>query len=230
MRVFIGFDPREPRAYQVAAGTLMRQAGIIPIALMESRLRSVGLFTRPVSGGDGEPYYDVISRVHQSTQFSVSRFLVPIIAHGGWALFTDCDVVFLEDVRRMLDEIDDDKAVYVVKHRHVGSQSMKMDDQQQREYARKNWSSVMLFNCSHPGNARLSLRDVNERHRDELHAFYWLHDDEIGELDPRWNWLVDVHAKPDKVAIAHYTLGGPFLPTWQGGPHDDLWLNAERSI
>ena len=90
----------------------------------------------------------------------------------------------------------------------------------------------MLFNCDHPANRRLSLRDINDRPGRDLHAFYHLHDDEIGDLDPRWNWLVGVtgpqHYGADTLGIAHFTLGGPFTPGWAGGPHDDLWLEAAR--
>ena len=81
----------------------------------------------------------------------------------------------------------------------------------------------MLFNCDHPANRRLSLWDVNNRHRDELHAFYWLHDTEVGVLAPAWNWLVDVEPRPADLGIAHMTLGGPWLPGWEGGSFDDEW-------
>jgi hypothetical protein len=84
----------------------------------------------------------------------------------------------------------------------------------------------MLFNCEHPANQRLSVRDVNERVGRDLHALYWLADDEIGALDPAWNWLVNVQERPANLGIAHFTLGGPFTPAWNGAPNDDLWLAA----
>jgi hypothetical protein len=99
-----------------------------------------------------------------------------------------------------------------------------MDGQQQVAYARKNWSSVALWNCDHPANRRLSLVDVNERPGRDLHAFYWLHDDEIGELPARWNWLVGVQDKPEDPAIAHFTLGTPDMVP--NSPHADIWFNA----
>jgi hypothetical protein len=104
-----------------------------------------------------------------------------------------------------------------------------MVNQQQTIYPRKNWSSVMLFNCNHPANRRLTLHDINNRPGRDLHAFYWLHDEEIGTLNPRWNWLVNEQERPLDVAIAHFTNGGPWIAGWIPAPFDDLWLEAQAS-
>jgi hypothetical protein len=104
-----------------------------------------------------------------------------------------------------------------------------MDGQAQVAYDRKNWSSVVLWNCDHPANARLSLADINERPGRDLHRFYWLADSEIGELPPAWNWLVNVRPEPACVGIAHFTEGGPWLPTWRGAPNDELWWESSRA-
>jgi hypothetical protein len=86
---------------------------------------------------------------------------------------------------------------------------------------------VMLWNCDHPANQRLTLQDVNERPGRDLHRFYWLNDSEIGALPPEWNWLVGVQPKPAAPQIAHFTLGGPFTPGWKGAEHDEIWAEAE---
>jgi hypothetical protein len=230
VKVLIGFDPRESEAARVACESLRRVTNgeVTPTFLVNSKLRDCGLLTRPVDtrGGQG---YDIASNAPVSTEFAISRFLTPILAQEGWALFTDSDVVFREDPRNMLREVQAKHAVNVVKHAPIRQGGTKMDGQVQTLYARKNWSSVMLFNCDHPANRRLSLRDINDRPGRDLHAFYHLHDEEIGTLDPRWNHLVGVN--PDPIppgGIAHFTLGGPFTPGWAGGPHDDLWLEAAR--
>ncbi len=106
---------------------------------------------------------------------------------------------------------------------HHGGSGTKMGGVVQTAYPRKNWSSVMLFNCDHPANRRLSLDDVNNRPGRDLHAFYWLHDSEIGELPPAWNWLVNVQPAPESVKIMHMTLGGPWMPNWEPAPHDEIW-------
>ena len=70
------------------------------------------------------------------------------------------------------------------------------------------------------------MQDVNERPGRDLHAFYWLHDDEIGEIPMEWNWLVGVQPEPLNPCIAHFTLGGPWIEGREPQRHDDLWLEA----
>ena len=225
MRVLIGFDEREAAAAEVAVKSLRRVApDLEPELLCAQKLQAQGLLTRPVDARGGQAY-DIVSNAPVSTQFANSRFLVPILCQRGYALFTDSDVVFMRDPREMLREVQARHAVSVVKHDYKAG-GVKMDNQVNLRYARKNWSSVMLWNCDHPSNLRLSLRDVNERPGRDLHRFYHLDDNEIGDLNPMWNWLVNCTPPPTEVAIAHFTQGGPWLPGWQATTHDDIWLEA----
>jgi hypothetical protein len=224
MRVMIGYDDREHEAAAVAAKTLreVTHGEIEPEFLKVDKLRAQGLLWR-LSDHRGGQDYDLVSNAPKSTRFAISRFLAPLLVQQGWVLFVDCDVVFLRDPREM---IFGDKAVYVVKHDYTPTEDWKMVNQRQTAYSRKNWSSVCLWRVDHPANHRLSLRDVNERPGRDLHAFYHLHDDEIGALDPCWNVLVGVQEPPPNAGILHYTLGGAWLPGWKGGPLDDVWLAA----
>lgn len=227
MKVFIGYDHLEHEAARVAAASLRRVTNgeIAPVFLRAGRLREMGLLTRPVD--DRGQRYDIVSNAPAATEFAISRFLTPLLAQEGFALFVDCDVVFHADPREMLKEVKAEHAVSVVKHVNGGQGNYtKMGGQAQTAYPRKNWSSVMLFNCDHPANRRLSLRDVNERPGRDLHAFYWLHDNEIGELWTGWNWLVNVNDRPQPLCISHFTLGGPWLPGWKGAEHDEIWNEA----
>lgn len=229
MRFYIGYDAAEHEAAMVAQKTLARASGCPSELLMAPKLENQGLLYRPVDRRGSR--YDIVSNAPMSTDFANSRFLVPLLCQDQWALFTDCDMVFYEDPRRMLAEIKGDCAVWVVKHDYQPSGETKMGNEKQTTYPRKNWSSVMLFNCQHPANRRLSIRDVNERPGRDLHAFYWLADDEIGELDPRWNQLMGVSARrEDRVGIEHFTLGGPWLPGWKGVEHDERWLAAAKQV
>jgi len=168
--------------------------------------------------------FDVISNAPMSTEFANSRFLTPLLAQHGWALFTDCDVLCLTDLMELHKVADSRYAVMCVKHKNINESGTKMDGQVQTAYARKNWSSVMLFNCDHPANRRLTLEMVNTRPGRDLHRFCWLHDEEIGELPPEWNWLVNVQEKPAYPKIAHYTLGGPWFEHWESAEYDNMWL------
>lgn len=233
MRVFIGYDKHEAEAARVAVKSLhSATGGEVQAELLDiDKLRAQGLIWRTFDqrGGQG---YDLTGNETFSTDFKFTRFLTPILAQSDFALFVDCDVVFVRDPRDMLAELGVDALtslpLYVVKHDHKPSGAFKMVNKVQVPRYRKNWASVMLFNPQHPANRRLSLRDVNERPGRDLHAFYWLNDNEIGALDPAWNWLVDEQPRPEHLGIAHMTLGGPWLPGWKGGSFDDEWREAAK--
>ncbi len=230
MRFYIGYDAAEHEAAMVAQKTLARVSGCESEFLMAPKLESQGLLYRPVDRRGSR--YDIVSNAPMSTDFANSRFLVPLLCQETWAFYSDCDVVFYEDPRRILAEIKDDCAVYVVQHSYAGVpyEGTKMVGEKQTRYRRKNWSSVMLFNCQHPANRRLSIRDVNERPGRDLHAFYWLADEEIGDLDQKWNTLIGDETPQDFVRIAHFTLGGPWLPGWRSKPSDQMWLTAAKGV
>ena len=223
LRIYIGWDKDEQEAYRVLVDSIKKHGDIDYEPLKSNRLRSSGLLTRLVD--DRGQKYDLPSNAPCSTDFAVSRFLVPILCQEGWALFMDCDMLFMCDPVDIMKHADPLKAVQVVKHRHVG-EGLKMGGMIQTKYTRKNWSSVMLFNCNHPSHQRLSLYDINNRPGRDLHQFYWLDDNEIGELPSEWNWLVGVDDKPANPKIAHFTLGGPWFDDWEPAEHDGLWLNA----
>ena len=219
--VYIGFDSREPASYRVAEKSLLKHASIPVkvIPLRSERLAASGLLRRPQDARGQR--YDILSNAPASTEFAISRFLPPILEQTGWAMFCDSDVVFMRDIAELRKHMDSRFAVMVVKHQAQNDPSMKMDGQANLRYSRKNWSSVMLFNCDHPANQRLSLTDVQERPGRDLHRFYWLADDEIGELPAAWNWLVGLEEKPTEPAIAHFTLGTPEIGV--ECEHSHLW-------
>lgn len=224
MRVFIGYEHREDVSSRVALASV-RRFGWDPQPLHEERLRVAGIISRPVDTRNQS--WDLNSSAPQSTSFAIARFAVPLLAHSGWALFADGDVVFMEDPGWLLSHVADSKyAVMVVKHDIKAASGMKMDGQVQTFYRRKLWSSVMLFNADHPANKRLNLQMLNQWPGRELHAFNWLHDDEIGELPPEWNWLVGMQPKPLHPAVAHYTLGTPEL--CPGCEHAEIWNQVKE--
>jgi hypothetical protein len=228
LRVYIGYDERLNTAWEVAAKSA-RKYGCEVIKLRESTLRLSGMFTRPVDHR-GDTMYDFNSGAPQSTEFATARFAVPILAHEGWVLCTDSDVVFLEDPHKLQALCDKSKAVMVVKHPHFAAVgATKMDGQVQTVYARKLWSSVVLWNVEHQGNLRLNLTMLNQWPGRDLHAFKWLADDEIGELPPEANWLVGLQPKPAHPMIAHYTLGTPDMPGYENCQHAELWRAEARA-
>ena len=214
MKVFVGYDPREDIAYQVCKHSILtRQPNANVRPLVQKELRDAGWYTRPV---------DKLA----STEFTFTRFLVPELANfKGWAVFMDCDMILTTDIKELFDQADDKYAVMCVQHDYTPKEGMKMDGQKQTIYPRKNWSSVVLFNCAHPSNARLTQDMVNdpELNGAYFHRFSWLKDEEIGELDHTWNYLVGVYDDIETPKLIHYTEGGPWFENYRDCEFNELW-------
>jgi len=226
-KIYLGWDPREQSAYDVAESSILRHASS-PVAISPLKLGELGnIMTRSVETKDGRLWCP-ISQAPMATEFAISRFCVPFIQDSGWALFADCDILCLSDIAELFALADPKYAVMVVKHdQPVKEGETKMDGQLQTFYNRKNWSSVVLWNCSHPYNKLFTREHLNTWPGRDLHAFKWLLDSEIGELPVKWNWLVNVTpGEPALSGIWHYTLGGPWFQNWKGAPHDAAWLDA----
>lgn len=211
--VFIGYDSAQDVAYQVASSSASAYGDCVVLPLVLSRLRTSGIYTRPTTVTP-QGLRDDISNAPMSTEFALSRFLVPMLAHRGPALFVDSDVVFLAPPSSILLDAPgwEKYAVSVVKHEHKPSRATKMGGAEQTHYPRKNWSSVMLFNTEHPAWSTFSLRTFNALRGRDLHRFAMLSDGEVGALPANWNWLVGEQEEPVDLSLAHYTLGGPWLP------------------
>lgn len=219
--VWIGFDPREAAAFAVARHSILKNCSDPKIevrGLVLDHLKRAGLFWRDQPKVDGK-IYDTISEAFCATEFSISRFAVPFVAEGDWALFIDCDMMFRGDVAALFDACDPSKAVMVVKHLHEPAEGVKMDAQVQTRYARKNWSSTACFNLRHEANKRLTIEMVNSLPGRDLHAFSWLEDEEIGDLGVEWNWLAG-HSDPavDPVNV-HWTDGIPLMQGYEDAPY-----------
>jgi hypothetical protein len=186
-------------------------------------LRRGGLYNRPTDNFEGQ-LWDVLSDAPMSTEFAISRFLTPILARQGWALFTDCDMLVRKDIEGLLNLADDKYAVMCVKHRHhVPEGSLKQFGNLQVNYSCKNWSSVMLFNCDHPANQALTVEMINTLPGRDLHRFCWLEDDYIGALPPEWNWLVGISPPIDDPAIVHFTEGTPDIVGYENTAFAEEW-------
>lgn len=227
--IWIGFDPRETAAFAVARYTVNRNlTQPIPVrGLVLDELIAKGLYTRPMemrrSAVDRPIMWDVISDAPMSTQHANARFLVPHLAKSGWAAFMDGDTLARGNLVRVFDGLDHSKAVYCVKHVHTPPAGVKMDGQEQTRYARKNWSSFVIFNCGHEANAALTVEMVNSLPGRDLHRFCWLQDDEIGEIDPEWNFLVG-HTDPAiDPKVVHFTDGVPDMPGYENCAFADEW-------
>ena len=216
LNIYVGYDSKEDIAYRVCKYSILKRSksNIKITSLKLYELVAKNLYKRDI---------DPLA----STEFTYSRFLVPFLNnYNGWAIFCDCDFIFFEDISNILTDIDKSKAVYCVQHDYTPKEKHKMDGQKQTIYPRKNWSSFILFNCSHPSNKKLNLDLVNSETGSFLHQFKWLEDNEIGSLDERWNWLegwTSNHNNKKPFAV-HYTRGGPWFEEWQDVEFANEWV------
>lgn len=245
--VWIGFDSREPLAYEVAAASFRREDRLNQMVTLQpivlKTMQDAGFYWRPmeerpaVVDGGRAILWDVISEAPMATEFSITRFLAPILAPemdvqtGGWVIFTDCDVLVRKPLRALLQLLDPRYAVMCVKHAHVPTAAVKMrgdiqlsefDRRAAGRYTRKNWSSVCAYNLDHPSNQALTVDLVNQLPGRDLHRFCWLADDEIGALPAAWNYLVGITQLEDPAAnagLVHFTDGLPNMVGYERTGH-----------
>lgn len=230
-RVYIGYDPRDDLAYRACVNSLLAHASVpvepIPIRIHE--VRQLGHFYRPYFVDDKGNMWDEQDRRTFSTEFSYTRFTVPLLEGFGdeWVMFLDADMLWREDVANLLELIEPDKGVMCVKHDHKPSEVVKGTGIQQ-QYARKNWSSVMLLRPSLCG--QLTRYAVNRMSRDWLHGMVWMPDEKIGGLPERWNWLEGWSDPGIDPAIVHYTIGAPDFPNRENEevPYEDEWWHYAK--
>lgn len=215
MKIFIGWDSREPVAYKVCSFSIKRHnknknVSIYP--LKQKTLRELGIYNRPIDN-------------LASTEFSLTRFLIPFLSdYVGFSVFMDCDFLIQSDIQELFDTIDKSKAVSVVKHDFIPKNTTKMDGKIQHIYPRKNWSSLMIFNNAHPSNKKLTLELVNNESSQYLHRLSWLDDKEIGDIDHTWNYLVGWYNDLEKPKAIHYTDGGPWFNDYYNCDFSKEWL------
>ena len=215
-KVFIGYTSTQDILFRVSKNSIERKSiGVKCFPIIQSSLRELGVYSRD---------HDKLG----TTEFSITRFLTPWLAgYEGWVLFCDNDTLALEDINALFDLADDKYALMCVQHDHQPTNKIKLNNQAQTIYPRKNWSSVVLWNCGHAKNKRITPDYVNEASPMHLHRFLWLDDDDIGNLSHEWNWLVDWYSssKDGKPKLLHYTDGGPYFKDHQDCDYSKEWLD-----
>ena len=207
--IFIGYDPREAVAYHVCVNSIIRHASqpvcIVPLALN---------------------LFDDYKETHTdgSNQFIYSRFLVPhLMDYTGWAIFIDGDMIVRSDIAELWNLQNSYNDVMVVKHDYKTCMPVKYLGARNENYPRKNWSSVILWNCNSFPNRQLTPEFIQKSTGSFLHRFLWLDDARIGELPKEWNWLPDEYGANPAAKLLHYTLGAPCFHEFATTPQSDEW-------
>ena len=209
INIFIGYDHREAIAYHVCANSIIRHSSKT-VAITPLALKNMQDYQETHTDG--------------SNQFIYSRFLVPhLMEYNGWAIFMDGDMLLRDDIEKLWSLRDDSKAVMVVKHDYKTKMSEKYLGAKNENYPRKNWSSVILWNCKHAANKTVTPEFIQGATGAQLHRFTWLSDDLIGELPNVWNWLPDEFGANLDAKLLHYTLGTPSFHDFATTPMGDEW-------
>ena len=211
VKIYIGFDQRESVAYHTFVQSLIDNASI-PLEITPLAVQNLK--------GYEEKHED------KSNDFVYSRFLTPFLNdYEGWAIFADGDMVCQADIQELLDLRDNSKAIQVVKHDYKTKANQKYLGNINQDYPRKNWSSVILWNCAHPKHKILTQDFISNQTGKYLHRFSWIEDDEIGELPKEWNWLATEYPNNEQAKIIHYTLGTPCFKDYRDTEMSEIWLN-----
>lgn len=218
--VVVGYDGKvEPIAYHVMCQSIIENSSI-PVAFTPLALNTLANYEE--------------KHVDGSNAFIYSRFLVPhLMNYRGYALFVDGDMICKADVAELLKlaESDPEKAVWVVKHNYKTKHPVKYLGAKNDDYPRKNWSSVVLWNCNHWLNKKLTPQVVMESTGSYLHRFSWLEDRFIGDLPVEWNWLETEYVYNRDAKLIHHTLGTPCFKDYQYSPYSqEWWATYHRTI
>jgi lipopolysaccharide biosynthesis glycosyltransferase len=207
--IFIGYDPREAVAYHVCSNSIIRHSSQ-PVAFAPLALNILKGYEEKHTDG--------------SNHFIYSRFLVPhLMGYKGWAIFMDGDMLVRDDITKLWESREEDKAVMVVKHKYETKLTTKYLGSKNENYPCKNWSSVILWNCEHPANKKLTPELIQDSTGTFLHRFTWLKENQVGQLPIEWNWLPDEYGANPGAKLCHYTLGTPCFHDFATTPMADEW-------
>jgi len=212
IKLVIGFDQRESVAYHTFCQSIIEHASA-PLTFMPLAINSL------------KEYKEV--HVDGSNDFIYSRFLTPYLNNfEGWAIFADGDMICQADIKELWNLRDESKALLVVKHNYETKVSKKYLGNKNENYPRKNWSSVILWNCSHPKHRILTPEFIAKQPGSYLHRFSWLDDSDIGELPKEWNWLAIEYPENKNAKLIHYTLGTPCFKEYKDSEMASIWYST----
>jgi len=94
LSVYIGYDPRESVAFYTLAHSILRRSSI-PVTIAPLMRGQLGDVYRRARGPT------------ESTEFSLTRFLVPCLSgFSGWSIYMDCDMLCRTDIAGLAREME----------------------------------------------------------------------------------------------------------------------------
>jgi lipopolysaccharide biosynthesis glycosyltransferase len=216
IKIVIGFDQRESIAYHAFCQSIIENSSM-PVQFLPLAINTLKNYKE--------------THTDQSNDFIYSRFLTPHLNNfEGWAIFADGDMICQSDIKELWDLRDESKALMVVKHDYLTKANIKYLGNKNENYPRKNWSSVILWNCYHPKHKILTPEFIQNQTGKYLHRFSWLDDKEIGEIPKEWNWLAIEYPENKNAKLIHYTLGTPCFKEYEKTDMSDIWYKTFERV
>ena len=214
--IVVGFDQRESVAYHTFAQSVIENS-TVPVRFLPLSMSSLSNYKEVHKDG--------------SNEFIYSRFLVPYMMNfKGWAIYADGDMVCLEDIKKLWNLRDNKYAVQVVKHDYKTKITEKYWGNKNEDYPRKNWSSLILWNCEHKSHKVLTPDFIENQSGAFLHRFSWIKDKEIGSIDKEWNWLAMEYEEKVSINLIHYTIGTPCFKEYENKSLSSYWKKAFSNL
>lgn len=214
IQVFAGYDPGEADGFHVFTQSIIEHSSV-PVSITPLHLPMLSFYSDKNNKG--------------TNSFIMSRFLVPyMMGYNGWAIFMDgADMMLRGDIAELADLFDPWKAVQVVQHDYTTKHAKKYIgtpmENDNINYPRKNWSSVMLINCKHYAWGQITPETVEKLPNSYLHRFEFIDERFIGDLPKEWNWLVGEYPYNEEAKLAHFTLGIPSFDFYRHCDYSQEW-------
>lgn len=218
INLYAGFDSREEIGYHTFCSSVIHHS-TEPVSICPLDL---GMLSKLYKAGQSDG----------TNAFTYSRFLIPYLqGFKGMAIFADgCDMLLKADISELWAMRDPFKAVQIVQHdyktkhprKYIGT-IMEADN---RDYPRKNWSSLMIINCAHYAWRDITPETVETMLGSDLHRFSFIQERFIGALPMEWNWLADEYGENPDAKLLHWTAGIPGFAHYTDAPHTEDWHDA----
>jgi hypothetical protein len=210
VKVFCGLDPNELIGFHVFVQSVLSRTDPNKVEIV------------PVCGSKGTA----------SNAFNKARFEIPFrCGFKGRAVWVDgSDMLCRADIQELPELLETGCDVAVVKHDYSTKYPIKFLGQSNDDYPRKNWSSVIVYDCGNTVWRKVTPEFVNKTKPSELHRFSFLKEDRIGELPKEWNWLVSEYSYNPDAKIAHFTVGLPIWKPYKDCDYADEWREELKKV
>lgn len=210
LKLFVGLDPNELVGFHVFIDSVLSKTDPNKVEII------------PVCGDKGTA----------SNAFNKARFEIPFrCGYRGRAVWVDgSDMLCRADIQALPDLLETGCDVAVVKHEYSTKHPVKFLGQPNDDYPRKNWSSVMVFDCGNYAWRKITPEYIAKSTASHLHRLEFLKEDRIGDLDKTWNWLVGEYPYNPEAKIAHMTIGIPCWPPYRDCDYADEWRQVLKQV